>query len=315
MSRLSSDYLYHFTRKSDAIEKILQYGFRHSLSNEKISFANVLQQNFIACFCDIKFSEISAHRECYGDYAICLKKEWGINNGVTPVTYIHETSPIFSEKSKRLKNKNRFIFENFDHRKNKSLLKIIKRYLRLSLLEERSGEKINNPEQALRNKGMRDQYNDIDKELSLFVENLQKYDLDKKFIEYIYAIGKNILELNDQLENRDWLARSYFDEFSCPNQGKRIKKVLYDEREWRSVQDASWLKVDYGPEKYNEAIHKGFLPEKYNLRFKDDDIIGIILPSQKEVDNLIEMSSSDKFLVSHKKIKSITVTPENFNKI
>ncbi len=88
MQRLSSDYLYHFTGSFETLPKILTKGFRHSSSEEKISFANSVQKNFIICFCDLIYSKSTSHQDCYGKYAIALTKDWGKRNGVTPVTYI-----------------------------------------------------------------------------------------------------------------------------------------------------------------------------------------------------------------------------------
>lgn len=309
MQRLSSDYLYHFTGSYNTLPKILTTGFRHSLSEEKLSFANSMQQNFIISFCDIKYRNSKSHQDCYGEYAIALTKEWGRKNGVTPVTYVHENSAKFSQKSIRLKNKNRFIFNDFDINKSKTLYKIFKRYIKYSLLEKKLGVKINNPhEEIKKDPKARQLYNDIDSELSSYLSKLENHGLEKEFLQYVHVLGENILELIGHLENTDWLSRSYEDLFECPISGKEFKKVLYDEREWRSVQDASWLNIDYGSEKYEEAIKLGYLPEKYNLKFNDDDIVQIILNDDKEVNDLIKLSKEFPFLISSKKLEYITIT-------
>ncbi len=87
-----------------------------------------------------------------------------------------------------------------------------------------------------------------------------------------------------------------------------FKKVLYDEREWRSVQDASWLNVDYGIEKYDEAIELGYLPEKYNLKFNDDDVSQIIVNEDLEIERLLDIAKKNSFLIGNNKLKKILTT-------
>jgi len=48
----------------------------------------------MVCFCDIPLSQIGNHMEVYGSYALGLKKEWGINNKLTPLLYCHNDSDI-----------------------------------------------------------------------------------------------------------------------------------------------------------------------------------------------------------------------------
>ena len=43
-------------------------------------------------FCDIPLSQIQAHTAYYGNYAIGLKKEWGIKNKINPVLYTYKNS-------------------------------------------------------------------------------------------------------------------------------------------------------------------------------------------------------------------------------
>jgi hypothetical protein len=43
----------------------------------------------MVCFCDLPLSLIGKHREEYGKFAIGLRKDWGLKNGVAPVIYTH----------------------------------------------------------------------------------------------------------------------------------------------------------------------------------------------------------------------------------
>ena len=48
----------------------------------------------MVCFFDIPLSQISEHSAKYGKCANGIKKEWAIQQGVTPVLYFHENSLI-----------------------------------------------------------------------------------------------------------------------------------------------------------------------------------------------------------------------------
>lgn len=97
MSIISANTLFHFTREKDTLIKILQTklyprlcledNFIFSNKSHKIAYPMV-------CFCDLPLSQIKNHTNVYGRYAIGLKKEWAIKNGVTPILYTHKDSLI-----------------------------------------------------------------------------------------------------------------------------------------------------------------------------------------------------------------------------
>lgn len=53
----------------------------------------------MVCFCDIPLSNISQHITKYGGYAIGIKKDWAKGQGVSPIMYVHEKTPVI-EKSR-----------------------------------------------------------------------------------------------------------------------------------------------------------------------------------------------------------------------
>jgi hypothetical protein len=100
MSPLSSDTLFHFTSRLEHLLDILTNEFCPHYSLEDVSpiagpkhhdAARAIAFPLVS-FCDIPLSQTAAHMQTYGPYAIGLKKEWAMKQGVTPVLYFHPAS-------------------------------------------------------------------------------------------------------------------------------------------------------------------------------------------------------------------------------
>ncbi len=98
---VSANTLFHFT-KLDGLEGILKSkGFYCQYSDEH--FENILPATNhyrftyipMVSFCDLTITQLSrdsVHTEHFGNYGIGLTKEWGIENRVSPVLYVHKES-------------------------------------------------------------------------------------------------------------------------------------------------------------------------------------------------------------------------------
>lgn len=92
---VSSNTLFQFTKDFGTIVKILESkGFwpRYCVEfgwREKLRCDFAVPQ---CCFCDIPFSAIKNHMAFYGGYGIGMTKDWGINNGLSPVMYVVSNS-------------------------------------------------------------------------------------------------------------------------------------------------------------------------------------------------------------------------------
>ncbi len=105
MSIISSNTLFHFTNSADKIISILKNGFAPRFCLEELGYELFFDMKHgkqdetavpMTCFCDLPLSKIDKHLEFYGSYGIGLSKEWGQQNGLTPLTYIHDNSTQIS---------------------------------------------------------------------------------------------------------------------------------------------------------------------------------------------------------------------------
>src|SRR5687768_6914760 len=121
MSRISSDYLFHYTSKLEWLKSILKEGLRVSYCLEDLHYFEDFFDGFhfndvllaeagmpvperekityrwavpMACFCDIPVELASSHAEIYGGYAIAFTQEWGTDKGMNPLQYIVPKSNV-----------------------------------------------------------------------------------------------------------------------------------------------------------------------------------------------------------------------------
>lgn len=117
-SKVSSDYLFHFTPKNENLISILRNYFMPFYCMEKLDYldlkdssSNYFEMAFpLVCFCDIPNPLQETHRNKFGSYGIGLDKSWGIKNRLTPIVYTHRNTIIssnlkyFVELYSKLKN-------------------------------------------------------------------------------------------------------------------------------------------------------------------------------------------------------------------
>ena len=92
---ISANTLFHFTSDRKSLLSILKSGFyiRYSLENYDGLINGQSEIVFpLVSFCDIPISQVKRHTKTYGSYAIGLKKDWGMRNGVNPVVYAYPDS-------------------------------------------------------------------------------------------------------------------------------------------------------------------------------------------------------------------------------
>ena len=99
--------LFHFTKSVDTLKSILKNGFwpRYSLEdfnwyNPKIGFISYP----MVCFCDIPLTRIEEHVGFYGEYGLGLTKQWGMSNGLNPLIYLSQSTPVSMALSRLFNN-------------------------------------------------------------------------------------------------------------------------------------------------------------------------------------------------------------------
>jgi len=115
----------------------------------------------------------------------------------------------------------------------------------------------------------------LESELNQVFEDLKPLKQDKVLTKFLRSLFNRIKDLHNELEQRDSFVRAYKEDFTHPATGKTYpNKVLYDEREWRSIKYASRAE-------YEEAIKNKFLGESHNLKFDSKDVLAILLEDDK----------------------------------
>lgn len=82
--------LFHYTNDITVQESVLTHGLYPNYCKEEYQSESSLITIGIpmVSFCDIPLKETTRFRERYGNFAIGLKKDWGLANGVNPILYV-----------------------------------------------------------------------------------------------------------------------------------------------------------------------------------------------------------------------------------
>ncbi len=98
--KISEDNLYHFTKNKENLKSIIENGFIPFFGQEIVQFDDysdykIRVESFPrVCFTDLPVNLIQNHKDKYGAYAIGMKKDWAIKNGMNPILYIQKNSAI-----------------------------------------------------------------------------------------------------------------------------------------------------------------------------------------------------------------------------
>ncbi|MFY7730459.1 MAG: abortive infection system antitoxin AbiGi family protein [Flavobacterium sp.] len=278
---LSSNTLFHYTKSLSNLKSILQHRFKLAYCKEEITIGNEKHVGYypMVTFCDIPLSLANKHIKKYGNYAIGLKKEWGVTHRLNPVIYLDSNSLISEDIISSRKNIDNF-FE-----------------IQKSYLTER-GDKLDDTIQVLT-----DMANTKNFDLE-YINNLFnfKMNLDKE-LDKVEAHTLEIKNLSQKNFNIFRYAKNYegnLERNGIPHSSYRF----YDEREWRFVPSISSgipnLDED-GYRKYRGSKNtvKPLLDSPI-LNFSASDIKYIIVEKASEISDIIAfMRRIDNFVNSN----------------
>lgn len=203
----------HFTPKLEFLASILKNGFEYRNPKERLpltgystspsSIPGVIRYDFtwpVVCFCDIPEHAIRDHSNQYGRYGICLKKEWGIANGVTPIRYIHRYTPDFNNDVFYTIRDTLSNLRHFDGSFTDFIIQVLK-----------DTEGIETPTE--------EEWN----------------NLPEKFKKYFSQIDSELIPILKHTLRYLGLVRTYEDEWTDRVTGKLSNRIFYDEKEWRAL--------------------------------------------------------------------------------
>lgn len=105
------DYLFHFTKTTEALKKIFQHGFKPSYANEKLADRNIKVP--MVSFSNILIRDVGEKEVIYyGGYAICMAREWAIKNRINPVVYTYNDGLLYNALNTFIDNSTFLAFLN-----------------------------------------------------------------------------------------------------------------------------------------------------------------------------------------------------------
>jgi hypothetical protein len=270
---LSSNVLFHFTNGKEKLIGILKNGFLAKpcveyspleTSTDSIPTRLPIQATPMVSFCDIPLALIRGHLSYYGDYAIGLTKEWGIEKGVTPVFYVHHKSIIFPLIKKVLPI-DKIVKKPKDSSHNiLDIMPYLKNYVGFECRE------INNPKI-----GDMDLYNADDK------GNLRKYEPS---VENTKTSECWRIKSRKFYDEREWR----YVPSSENTIGKEIFTGIYT---WEKIKDRKTGINDFAKDIGLElpSIISTTSENPFTLKFTMDNIKFIIVKEESEIEEILEI--------------------------
>lgn len=123
-SKITSDYLFHFTRERRHLVNIMDNYFMPFYCMERLNYIDLYDDGTfdehaypLVSFCDIPGELQEKHKFDYGYYGLGLSKSWGVKNNLSPVVYTHKDSII----SANLRHLFQFLSRKWDEKTDEVL--------------------------------------------------------------------------------------------------------------------------------------------------------------------------------------------------
>jgi hypothetical protein len=151
-------------------------------------------------------------------------------------------------------------------------------------------------------------YAKIQLDLVKTTEGITSDPVRAAFLAHLNDLFNRIKDLHNELEARDAFIRAYIEDFK-PSDGDVIRgKVLYDEREWRSIKIIEARHDGLHATPYAEAVKNKFLPLSYNLRFTADDLQFVVVEHESDKETIRDFLSANACLVTSDEVTGKLVT-------
>ena len=222
---ISAGSLFHFTPKFEYLQSILKSGFQFRQCREelplsgyrssvldRIGLVQHIHHPYVICFCDLPLSASEDHRRQYGQYAIAMTKEWGMQNEVTPIRYVHAHSPDFTSETYNKVLDLPLALQNHGH----DLFKLLS--------------------QVLAESGHADAPTDADFQ-----------NLPSGMKKVLAAANSEYLELLSHWHKIMQYVRAYEGDWTDRATKQPTHRIFYDEREWRAASPAEgdWISFKF----------------------------------------------------------------------
>jgi hypothetical protein len=97
------DHIFHFTDSVQTIKEIIRTGFKPSYARETLAKRNILVP--MISFSNILVRDVGEDEVLdYGEYAVCMSRQWALNNELNPVVYTYENGLIYNALNTLLEN-------------------------------------------------------------------------------------------------------------------------------------------------------------------------------------------------------------------
>ena len=252
------DYLYHFTKDINVLFEIFRHGFKTSYARETLADKNVIVP--MISFSNILLRDVGTDEVLnYGDYALCLSRDWGIANDTNPVVYTYEKGLLNRALST-------FLF-------NSLFLSRIQQFK--PKLKEISDCKCGPFSKLISLTNTPKEVMDILDHLSMkYDDNL--VDILSNHAKTIYDTNMPILTLTKQ--------------YRVVNaQGKEF--IAYNDREWRKLYSdlPIYFEGDNEYEQWTKTPKPHFSDKDHVLTYKIEDIKAVLIKDKSEVDEVIKV--------------------------
>jgi hypothetical protein len=264
------DNLFHFTKDIKVLKEIFKHGFKPSYAKETLAENDIIVP--MVSFSNILLRDTGEDQVLhYGDFAICLSRDWGIANEINPVVYTYDKGLLYNALNTFIQNS--LLLSNLQEFKPS--------------LKEFSDCKCGPFSKVII-------LSQIPKQVMDILDYLSN-QYDESLVDILINHSKKIYDTNMPILT---LTKQYK---VLNNHGREF--IAYNDREWRKLYTD--LKIyfigDEEYEKWNRTSKPHFNSDPYLLKFSIEDVKAILVQTAEHID---EMTKELKVIYGAEKIEN-----------